>query len=414
MDTVDQRPDAQGFPMPRRCPFEPPPEYAGLRAAAPLVRVRLPNGSTAWAVTRHAEAQQVLTDPRISTDPTRPGFPSVAPPGAPEPTPEQAEQLARLRQGQFVNMDPPEHDTYRRMVISEFSLTRVKRLRPGIERAVGELIDAMLAGERPADLVAAFASPVSAAAICELLGVPYADREFFQSCTARMLNVHVDPMGAIGAFQELRTYLDDLVTAAEKEPGDDLIGRLAAQRRSTGELGHDAMVGMVFQLLVAGHETTANMIPLGVLTLCEHPDQLAAVREDPARWPAAVEELMRFHTVTDWAAMDRMATEDLEVGGQAVRAGDGIFVLGASANRDERVFDRPDEFDVGRNARQHLAWGYGVHQCIGRNLAQAELEIAYRTLFDRMPGLRPAVPVDELACKYDGQIFGLQSFPVTW
>ncbi|WP_239513681.1 cytochrome P450 [Streptosporangium sp. 'caverna'] len=403
----------QSFPVPRSCPFAPPPEYERLREEAPLVGADLPGGKV-WLVTRHAEAQQVLSDTRISTDPATPGHP-MAMLSELSHSDEEEEAIAKFHVGQFIDMDPPEHDVYRRMLIPEFSVRRIREMRPGIQEVVDRLIDDMLEQGPSADLVEAFGLAVPSLVICGLLGVPYADRDFFQSRTRTMVSTSTyDPQASMIAAMKIRDYLDGLITEAEREPGDNLIGRLVTARRETGELSHDALVGMVFLLLVAGHETTANMIPLGVLTLLRDPGQLAGLRADPDGWPLAVEELLRYHSIVDWLAFDRVATEDMEIGGQAVRAGEGIFVLGASANRDPRAFERPDELDLRRGARNHVAFGYGVHQCLGQNLARAELEIAYRTLFERIPGLRVVGEDDELPFKYGGAIFGLHALPVAW
>ncbi|MEV8632721.1 cytochrome P450 [Streptosporangium sp. NPDC051023] len=403
---------AQSFPIPRGCPFAPPAEYGSLREEAPLVRTRLPGGDV-WLVTRHAEAQQVLTDPRISTNPATPGHPMAAFSERP-PSEEERQARAKFQVGQFIDMDPPEHDVYRRMLIPEFTVRRVREMRPGIQEVTDRLIGDLLKQGSTADLVEAFGLALPSLVICRLLGVPYADHDFFQSRTRRMIEANIGAEESMTAFAEIWEYLDGLITQAEREPGDNLVGRLVTARRETGELSHEALVGMTFLLLVAGHETTANMIPLGVLTLLRDPGQLAALRADPEGWPLAVEELLRYHSIVDWIAFDRVATEDMEIGGQAVRAGEGMFVLGASANRDPRVFERPDELDLRRGARNHLAFGYGVHQCLGQNLARAELEIAYRTLFERIPTLRVVGQDDELPFKYDGVIFGMRALPVTW
>ncbi|MEV4170933.1 cytochrome P450 [Nonomuraea sp. NPDC049709] len=399
---------AQTFPVQRTCPFAPPPEYERMREQAPLVRAALPGGDV-WLVTRHAEAKQVLAGAGISTSPATPGHPNAA--FSPEPpTPEETAAYEQFAIGHFIDLDPPEHGRFRRLLIPEFTVRRVRDLRPGIQRLADRLIDDMLAQGREADLVAAYGLALPSLVICQLLGVPYADREFFQSRTRTMIDPASDPQARHAAMFEIRGFLDDLVTTATAAPGDDLLGRLIAG----GQLTRDELVGVMFLLLVAGHETTANMIPLAALTLLRHPDQLAALRADPGGWPAAVEELLRYHSVVDWVAFDRVATEDQEIGGQLVRKGEGIFVLGASANRDERAFERPDAFDVERGARHHVAFGYGVHQCLGQNLARAELEIALRTLFERVPGLRVTMADEELPAKYDGAIFGLEAMPVMW
>ncbi|MED7923020.1 cytochrome P450 [Nonomuraea sp. LP-02] len=399
---------AQIFPVQRRCPFAPPPEYADLREQAPLVRAELPGG-VVWLVTRHAEAQQVLSGTGISTSPATPGHPHhVLHPGG--LTPEGEALLTEMAPGHFIDLDPPDHTRFRKLLIPEFTVRRVRELRPGIQDIADRLIDDMLREGPEAELVADFGLPLPSLVICRLLGVPYGDHEFFQSRTRAMLGALGDEQVRYTAVSEIRNYLDALVTAAEKGPEDDLLGRVI----TSGRLTHDEIVGVIFLLLVAGHETTANMIPLAVLTLLRHPDQLAALRADPDSWPMAVEELLRYLSVVDWVAFDRVATEDQEIGGQPVRRGEGIFVLGASANRDERAFERPDDFDARRGARHHVAFGYGVHQCLGQNLARAELEIALRTLFERLPGLRATVSDEEVPAKYDSAIFGLQALPVTW
>ncbi|MFI9402165.1 cytochrome P450 [Nocardia sp. NPDC052316] len=394
----------RSFPMRRQCPFAPATEYAELREAGPLARVRLPNGQPAWVVTRYAEVQQVLASPHISTDITRPGFPEL--------TSDPDAERYQLFEGEFFNMDSPEHDVYRRMLIPEFSFKRIKALRPGVQAMIDELLDAMLAIGPPADLAEAFALPVASLGICQLLGVPYDDHRFFQSrVRTRKIEASEDMLAPVA---ELRAYVDAAITRAEREPGDNLIGRLVVQRVATGEITHNAAVGMVLQLLIAAHETTSNMIMLGTLTLLRHPAQLAELRADPALWPNAVDELLRYHSVADGPTFGRIAVGDIAVGDQVIRAGDAVFALCASANHDERAFDRAGEFDIHRGSGNHLAFGYGVHQCIGQNLARAWLETAYETLFRRVSTLRLNAQVEDLSFKYDAAIFGLDEFPVTW
>jgi cytochrome P450 len=414
MATVDRDPRAVArFPMPRRDPFEPPPEYREMRRTGPLSYVTAPSGTRMWLVTRHAEARQVLSHPKVSTNTSRPDFPSLRPVGR-APTPEERAELDKARQGWIIDMDPPEHGVYRRMLISEFSVRRINALRPGIQRVVDELVDEMLRQGPPVDLVEMFGLPVPSLVICQMLGVPYEEHEYFQTRTAQILTMSHDPNASKAVSLEIRSYLSDLVSRAEREPGDNLIGRLVKEYVHPGALSHDALVGMAQLLLMAGHETTSNQIPLGVLTLLEHPEQLARMCADPALVPGAVEELLRYNSIADWVAFDRMACEDIEIGGELIRAGEGIFVLGASANRDERAFDDPDTFDIHRAARHHVAFGDGVHQCLGQNMARAELEIAYETLFRRIPGLRLVDDVDEIPFKFTSAIFGPYELEVTW
>jgi len=388
------------FPMERTCPFSPPAEYQRMRASAPLVRANLPNGAPVWAVTRHAEARQILSDPRISSNTGRPERPR----GPDDDRPDD---------GFFIDLDPPEHSRYRRLLISELGARPVAAMRPRIQRIVEEAIGKMLQAGPPADLVESFARPVPSRVICELLGVPGSDHGFFESRLRMLTVMNIDPR-APQASRDLRGYLRELIGRAEREPQDGLIGRLTARHLPTGELTTDALINVCFLLLLAGYESPANTISLGVLTLLEHPAQLAALRADPGLLPGATEELLRFHSVQDWVSFDRMAADDLDIGGVRVRAGDRLTILAASANRDERAFEHPDEFDISRSAHHHLAFGYGVHQCIGHNLARAELEIAYGTLLARMPALHLAAELDELPFAYDSGLFGLHAMPVAW
>jgi pentalenic acid synthase len=386
--------------MERTCPFAPPAEYRRMRDSAPLVRANLPNGVPVWAVTRHAEARQILSDPRISSNTGRPERPR----GPDDDRPDD---------GFFIDMDPPEHSRYRRLLISELGSRPVAVMRPRIQRIVDTAIDAMLENGSPADLVDAFARTVPSRVVSELLGVPAADHGFFES-RLRMLTVMNMDSRAPQASRDLRGYLRELIQQTEREPRDGLIGRLAARHLPTGELTTDALINIGFLLLLAGYESPANMISLGVLTLLEHPAQLAALRADPGLLPGAAEELLRFYSVQDWVSFDRTTAEDLDIGGVRIRAGDRLTVLAASANRDERAFENPDEFDIRRSAHHHLAFGYGVHQCIGHNLARAELEIAYGTLLTRLPTLRLAAGLDAMPFAYDAGLFGLHAMPVAW
>jgi pentalenic acid synthase len=389
------------FPMERTCPFAPPAEYRRMRASAPLVRANLPNGAPVWAVTRYAEARQVLGNPLISSNTGRPERPR----GPDDDRPDD---------GFFIDMDPPEHGRYRRLLISELGARPVAAMRPRIQRIVDTAINDMLSTGSPADLVESFARPVPAQVVCELLGVPPGDREFFESQLRMLAVMNSNPQQAPAASRNVRDYLRELIRRAEREPQDGLLGRLAARHLPTGELTPDALINIGFLLLLAGYESAANMISLGTLTLLENPAQLAALRADPSLLPAATEELLRFHSVQDWVSFDRVAADDLEIGGVQVRAGDRLTVLASSANRDERAFENPDEFDIRRSAHHHLAFGHGVHQCIGHNLARSELEIAYGTLMTRIPTLRTAVPLDELPFAYDAGLFGLHAMPVAW
>jgi cytochrome P450 len=394
-------------PAPRTCPFDPPAELSRLRDERPVTRAVLPTGQVVWVITAHELVRRLLTDPRVSSRRSAPGF----------PLPVKVAPEVMRRQGFFgealIGIDPPQHTERRRMVISEFSVRRVQAMRPRIQQIVDERIDAMLAGPRPTDLVQALALPVPSMVICELLGVPYQDRDFFQSRTQVLVRRSTPPQERAAAGDELSGYLDRLVSAKEAEPTeDDLLGRLILRNRETGVFTHDLLAGMGTLLLLAGHETTANMISMGTVTLLENPEQLAALRADPAVTPLAVEELLRYLTIVE--AGFRLATADIEIGGEVIRAGEGVVALAGTANRDVAAFDDPDRFDVRRGARHHVSFGYGIHQCLGQNLARLELEIVFDTLFRRVPGLRLAAPLGELPFKDDTQIYGVYRLPVTW
>jgi cytochrome P450 monooxygenase len=391
---TNAQPTMVEFPVRRPGEPFPPAEYAGYRSHDGLVRSRLADGNAVWLVSRHEDVRAVLTSPAISSNPTRKGFPNM---GAALGVP-RSDQIP----GWFVGLDPEEHGRFRKVLIPEFSVRRVREMRPAIQYIVDECIDAMLAAGGSADLVAEFALPVPSLVISALLGVPPADRDFFNSRTSILLSARTST-GAQRetALRELVRYSKRLIAIKAKWPGDDLISRLLATRAMSAE----ELSGVLLLLLIAGHETTADNIALGVMTLLMHPEWIGDDR--------VVEETLRLHSVADLVAL-RVATEDVEIGGQLISAGEGIVPLVAAANHDEGVFECPHKFDPARSAQQHVAFGHGAHQCLGQNLVRVELEIAYRTLFERVPALKLAVPVEELPFKYDGVIFGLYEFPVRW
>ncbi|WP_216206351.1 cytochrome P450 [Amycolatopsis aidingensis] len=402
-DSGGEAAEAPPFPMPRTCPFDVPEGYAGLRDTPGLPSVPLPTGKRGWLVSRYDDARQVLLDPGVSSDRTRQDHPVA-------PIPK--EMLKEFNQS-LAGMDPPEHTVQRRMANQTFTVKRMQELRPHIQQLVDQHIDAMLAGPRPVDLMQALAKPVPSLMICELIGVPEQDLSTVEEITRGTLARN--PEDRPPAFLRLNAYLDELVRAKHEEPGDDLLGRLVVSNRERAEadqLDLDDMVAMARLLLQAGHETTTNLIGLGTVALLEHPDQLAELKADPSLTPNAVEELLRYLNITD-VMLSRAAIADVKVGDTVIPDGDGIFVLTGASNRDERVFDNPDTFDIHRGARNHLAFGYGTHQCLGQNLARMALDIVFRTLFARIPDLRLAVGVDELPLK-DVQPYGFHEIPVTW
>jgi cytochrome P450 len=383
-------------------PFDPPPGLRESQRSGPLTRVRLADGATPWLVTRYADQRAVLADSRVSSDYERPGYPSGAP-----------VQKGQAKIG-FILMDDPEHARLRRMVTAPFAIKRIEAMRPAVQRIVDELIDELLAGPNPADLVDAFALPVPSLVICKLLGVPYTDHGFFQDNSKTIIRRTARPEERQAASANLIEYLDNLVGEKLANPGEDLLSGLTERIRA-GELTRTDAAQMGVLLLIAGHETTANMIALGTAALLRNPDQLALLRasEDPKLVASAVEELLRYLHITH-NGRRRVAVADFEIAGQTIRAGEGIIVANDIGNRDPEVFAEPDTLDLRRNPRNHVAFGFGVHQCLGQSLARMELQVVYGTLYKRIPTLALAAELDQIPFKHDGSVYGVYELPVTW
>ncbi|HKF79119.1 MAG TPA: cytochrome P450 [Candidatus Dormibacteraeota bacterium] len=391
--------DLPSFPAPRTDPLGVADELLRLREREPVARVRLPDGSEAWLVTSPGVGRQVLGNRRFSSDATRPGFPQTS-------TLRRDAPLGRT----LIRIDPPEHTRLRRLLNPDFVVSRVEALRPGVARIAGALLDEVVSEGPPADLVEAFARPLPALVIAEVLGVPDAERRHFEDLSRRLVTSADGPDRAIQAMEGLRDYMERLVTARRATPGEDVLSRLV-ELEEAGELDHDQAVDTGRLLLLAGHVTTANMIALGVLMLLRHPAQLAAVRGDPTLMRAGVEELLRHQTLIQ-GGLRRVATEDVELGGRRIRAGDGVVVAIAAANRDPALGG--DCFDVHRGTRNHLAFGYGFHQCLGQHLARVELDVALTAVSTRLPTLAVAVPEADISFREDGFLHGLRALPVTW
>jgi cytochrome P450 len=387
------------------CPFDPPPERARLLKEEPVSRVTLWNGQTAWLVTRHADQVALLRDGRISSDTTRSGFPTTS----------AGSEAQNAQSRTFISMDDPEHSEQRRRFTADFTVKRSESLRPRIGEIITDLLDAMEKAGPPADLVTAFALPIPSLVICELLGVPYDDHEFFQRTSTVLVDTRSTPQAAVAANGELLDYLGHLVESKADHPTDDLLSRTATRYLRTGVSTVEECAKQARLLLVAGHETTANMIALGTAMLLQHPDQLAAVRDgSAARVAGAVEELLRILTVVHLGRR-RVALADIWIDGQTIRAGDGVICATEIGNRDPEVFEDPDRLDVDRQqARRHLAFGSGPHQCLGQNLARLELQLAYPALLRRFPGLRIDRPLEEIPFRTDMGVYGVHELPVSW
>lgn len=390
----------------RDCPVDPPGELARLRADQPVTRIRTIMGYDAWLVTRHEDARFVLSDPRFSADRRHPDFPHIGPPRPVMP-------------GNFVHIDPPDHTRLRRIVTREFTVRAVEALRPKIRSHVDSLIDTIIADGPPADLKTSFCLPLPVRVICELLGIPQdGAEEFFVSATKAMMDAaSATPDLVRQRVKEAVAYVDGLVELKEREPGPDLLSGLIRNMEPDGTLDRREMVGVVAVLMFGGYETTSNTLALTLLLALMHRDQMLRLHSEPALAKAAVEEALRYTSVLH-TGLPRRATEDVTVGGQLIRAGEGVVVALSSANRDDAAFRCPDEFDLDRFAgpreAHHLAFGYGVHQCLGQMLARVQLQMALSTILDRLPTIALAKPVEEISFRHDMFIYGLHELPVTW
>lgn len=396
--------DVQPPPIPklRDHPLDPPPELARMRRECPVAPLTYADGHLGWIVTDYRLARAVLSDPRFSSRPEvrHSAVHEVIGDGSP---PENDVP------GMFVGMDPPEHTKYRKLLTGELNVRRMRQLEPRIEATATSLIDRMRTPERTADLVTAFASPLPSLVIGDLLGIPYADWERIRGVSEMMLRIDSSAQDVKDCFRTIFEFLADVVGQKRREPGDDLISGLV----ETSDLTDAELTAVAFQLFTAGHETTANMLSLGIYTLLNHPEQLAAVKADPELLPGAVEELLRYLTVIQFG-ISRGALEDVELGGMTVRAGQTVTISLPAANRDPERFSEPDVFDIHRQASGNLSFGFGPHQCVAQQLARTEMRIGYQTLLRELPGLALAVPAEEVRMRTREIVYGVTSLPVIW
>ncbi|CAL9323975.1 cytochrome P450 [Streptomyces sp. SudanB91_2054] len=391
------------FPIRRGCPFTAPEEYAAMRTDDPVARVTLPTGREAWAVTRYDDVRELLSDPRVSADIRRPNFPALG----------EGEQEAGARFRPFIRTDAPEHTRYRRMLLPAFTVRRVRAMRPAVQARVDEILNGMLEAGGPVDLVSAYANAVSTSVICELLGIPRHNLEFFRDVT-RISGSRTSTAEQVAeALGSLFGLLAELIAERREEPRDDLISKLVTDHLIPGHVTTDQLLSTLGITINAGRETTTSMIALSTLLLLDRPELLEELRRDPSLMPAAVDELLRVLSVADSIPL-RVAAEDIELSGRTVPADDGVIALLAGANHDPEQFDDPGKVDFHRTDNHHVAFGYGVHQCVGQHLARLELEVALDTLVRRVPTLRLAGDRDQVVVKDDSATFGLEELMVTW
>ncbi|WP_232660709.1 cytochrome P450 [Pseudonocardia sp. TRM90224] len=391
---------ASPFPTTRAagCPFDPPVELAKLRAEHPLSPMTFADGHVGWLVTSHALVRAVLADKRFSAraELAHPVLPGV---GGNDGRP--------AARGAFIRNDPPEHTRYRHLVTGRFTVRRMRLLTDWITELTKRRLDLMERHGPPVDLVEMFAQPIPAQVIFELLGIPHDQHDELLHASAPLSRLDATPEEKLAAFTTLNTAVRDQVVAKRTHPGDDMLSELTAT-----DLDDDELTTMGFLLLGGGTDTTANMLGLGVFALLQHPDQLAAMLREPERTEHAVEELLRYLSIIPGTI--RTALEDVELGGVVIEAGQSVMVSIPAANRDPERFPHPDELDLHRPTGGHLAFGHGVHQCIGQQLARVEMQVAFPALFARFPTLRLAVRPEEVTVKDDMLIYGVHRLPVTW
>ncbi|WP_330261306.1 cytochrome P450 [Streptomyces sp. NBC_00539] len=393
-------------PTVRHNAFDPPAELAKYRENEPVRRMRYPDGHIGWLVTSHALGRKLLADQRFSA---RSEF-KRAPVSRPGADPFYG---AKALPGWLVDMDPPEHTRLRQQLAGKFTARRMREMRPQIERIVDGLLDAMAERGGPVDLVEAFALPVPSLMICELLGVPYSERAAFQRNSEILFSLNATAAEASEAMDRLYGFLRGLAADDGDGPGAGDGTGLLAMLAADGTLDAEEIAGVGVLLLTAGHESTSSSLSLSTLALLAHPDQLAVFRDDPSITDNAVEELLRHLSVFHFG-VPRTPLEDVEFEGHLFRRGESVTVSIPAANRDPAWFEDPDRLDFTRKTAGHMAFGYGIHQCLGQNLVRMEMRTALPALFRRFPTLALAVPPEEVPLAADMSVYGVHRLPVTW
>ncbi|WP_435246815.1 cytochrome P450 [Streptomyces sp. NRRL F-5630] len=389
------------LPSARRpgCPFDPPEELLEAQSHGPLSSYTFPGGHVGYLVTGYDLIRSVLSDPRFSSRRDLMRHPTVDYGGL---------KLPPVPPGEFLLMDDPQHSRYRKPLMGKFTVRRMRLLTERVEEITAEHLDAMRETGPPADLVSAFAKPVPARVICELLGVPPAERASFEAQFESFMDAEARDEDQVAAYTATRERLGELVAAKRAHPTDDVLSEL-----TDSDLTDEELLGMALVLLAAGLDTTAHMLALGTFALLRHPAQLAALRDDPGLTDRAVEELLRYLSVGK--TFMRTALEDVRLGDHTVKAGSSLILSYNTANRDPARFTDPHKLDFQRREGGHVAFGHGVHQCLGQQLARVEMRVGFLALLHRFPSLRLAVPAEEIALRTElSDIHGVKSLPVTW
>lgn len=390
------------FPEPPSV-YELSPELSRIREERSVAEVTLPDGTSAWLVTRYADVRKVLVDPRFSS---RVAAAMMA---------LSESELGKLTNESLIGTDPPQHTRLRKLVSREFTARRVEEMRPRVARMVAELLDRMESLPRPVDLVQNFSLPLPVRVICDLLGVPAADQGEFHKWSNGLLGDWTRAKEKEEAAVALIAYLGRLIVDKRNNPADDLLSALIRAKDDEDKLSERELIALGIGLLSAGHETTANQINMFLLTLLRFPEEFARLRANPDGIPRAVEELLRFVPITATGdGLPRITTAEVEVNGVTIPAGAIVIPSLAAANRDPAVFDNPDQLNLDRADNPQVGFGAGIHHCLGAQLARVELQETLSALFRRMPDVRLAVPESELRRKSSSMIRGLESMPITW
>lgn len=377
--------------------------YTDLRASEPVSRVSLPSGHQAWLVTRYDDVRAILSDPWFSRNLFYPGAPCLIEPGD-----------FSTGERSILNLDPPDHTRLRRLAAKAFTTRRIEEMRGRVEEITEELLGAMSTKAPPVDLIEEFAFLLPTAVICEVLGVPFEDREGFRRWSTTIVTPMQHGREAVAAaMHECTAYMGQLIARKRREPGDDVLTGLIEARDDDDRLTEPELIDLMTQMLLAGHETTVSLIGSAVVLLARHPDQLAALRADPTLVPSAIEEVLRYESPAD-STLLRVATADVTVGDVTIRKGEGVIAHTGSASFDEARFPDPVAFDVTRQDNPHMGFGHGIHFCFGAPLARLEGQVALAALLRRFPDLRLAVLPEEIEWRPPLSVRGPVTVPVTW
>jgi cytochrome P450 len=386
-----------------KTPFNPPLRYEKLRDEHPVSQVTMWDGSKAWLITRQDDVRAALADDLISADNRSPGFPLVSP----------GSETLTDNNPTFARMDPPEHSRQRAMVNANFTHRSVVQLQPQIQQIIDRLVDDMLAKPAPADLVTEFTQPLAAQVMCLMLGIPYKGQDFFERVASTIPDHYAGQEKLDAASEELSQFFAELLESKAQQPGDDVLSRLVVEREANGDLTREDVIAMARVMLIAGYDPTANGIALGVAALFYHPEQLAALREEPALIPSGLDELLRYMT-NFHTGLPRAAIGDTEIGGQQIKAGEAVLCYIPSANFDPDWFEEAETLNLRRTNRSNVSFGWGLHRCLGQHLVKIEMEAAIETLLRRIPNLQLAVEPDQIAFRKQAAVYGVSALPVSW